>query len=124
MAQEVADIRYAAPLDFRPCRLEFVGNATTCFRDDFDRPLNDEFQLPIAFEICKRLSFYFTTNAINCFNKVTNSMGRLYVPSKHAHGGLFDIFAQHWLQTVARRHIDVHTQRILEKQLDTGEVNQ
>src|SRR5437870_1558196 len=74
MSQDVAYSCNARPLDFRPCRLEFVRKPPTRLRDDLDASLDDEAQFPFALEFRKCLADDFRLDALNGFEHVTNRM--------------------------------------------------
>jgi hypothetical protein len=50
VAKDIAYPRDAAPTDFKPGRFEFIGQTSSCFRDDLNRALDNKTQFPVGFE--------------------------------------------------------------------------
>jgi hypothetical protein len=70
MSQNVSDGGNASPMNFRPHRLEIVGQPPGSLRYDFNCPLNDKTKLPIVLELIEALAGNLCFDPRNGFEDV------------------------------------------------------
>ena len=114
VAKHIADPSNSAPVDFRSKSFQFLGYSAASFRYDFDRTLDNVPSSAILGTIIELLSGGYSTNPFNLIEDFSQCQSKFAShSSKHALGGLFDLFTQRRMQAIARSHVDGKPEFIL-----------